>query len=86
MPVCCSGHKNVVSSCDFSENERHLCTSSWDKTLQIWDISTGMFRYAWHDWSSVFKSGTLAIEVFLSLVFVMSQEFPVTTRTLFFCS
>jgi len=38
------GHQNVVSSCCFSKNQHFLCTSSWDKTLQIWDISTGHFR------------------------------------------
>eukprot|EP00058_Branchiostoma_floridae_P026803 XP_002612294.1 hypothetical protein BRAFLDRAFT_122527 [Branchiostoma floridae] len=38
------GHINVISSCCMDRNERWLCTASWDKTLQVWDISTGMFR------------------------------------------
>ncbi|XP_039253122.1 small ribosomal subunit protein RACK1-like [Styela clava] len=37
-------HLNIVSSCCFSEKERYLCTGSWDKTLRLYDISTGMYR------------------------------------------
>uniref|UniRef100_W5LVV7 Uncharacterized protein n=1 Tax=Lepisosteus oculatus TaxID=7918 RepID=W5LVV7_LEPOC len=40
----CSGHSNVISSCCFTGNGRHLCTASWDKTLRLWDIPTGRFR------------------------------------------
>ncbi|XP_064640504.1 WD repeat-containing protein 88-like [Lineus longissimus] len=38
------GHINAISDASFSQDERWLATSSWDKTIQLWDISTGMYR------------------------------------------
>ncbi len=40
----CSDHKNTVSSCDFSYNNMYLATASWDKTVNIYDITCGSFR------------------------------------------
>ncbi|KAL0977978.1 hypothetical protein UPYG_G00164240 [Umbra pygmaea] len=37
-------HSNIISNCCFTANGRYLCTASWDKTLQLWDIQTGTFR------------------------------------------
>ena len=39
-----SGHRNMISSCDFSGDERRLCTGSWDKSVQIWDVHAGSYR------------------------------------------
>ncbi|XP_050396668.2 WD repeat-containing protein 88 [Patella vulgata] len=38
------GHINVVSDCSISGGERKFATTSWDKSIQIWDIATGMYR------------------------------------------
>ena len=40
-----SGHSNAVSSCVFSHNNHYLVTASWDKTLHIYDIATGIYRH-----------------------------------------
>ena len=40
----CSSHTNVISNCCFTKDGRYLCTASWDKTLQLWDVTTGTFR------------------------------------------
>ena len=37
-------HTNVVSDAAFSADERNLVTVSWDKSIALWDISTGMYR------------------------------------------
>lgn len=39
-----SAHTNVISSCCFTQNGRYMCTASWDRTLQLWDVQTGSFR------------------------------------------
>lgn len=39
-----SGHSGIVSNCAFTTDERIIATSSWDKTLLIWDIATGSYR------------------------------------------
>ncbi|XP_066928084.1 WD repeat-containing protein 88-like [Clytia hemisphaerica] len=38
------GHINMISSCDFSGDERRLCTGSWDKTIKVWDLNSGSYR------------------------------------------
>ncbi|ESO98357.1 hypothetical protein LOTGIDRAFT_203725 [Lottia gigantea] len=38
------GHINVVSDCSMSGGERKFATTSWDKSVHIWDIATGMYR------------------------------------------
>lgn len=35
-----SGHKWHISRLEFSPGGLHLASSSWDKTVQIWDLST----------------------------------------------
>ncbi|GJC77672.1 vegetative incompatibility protein HET-E-1 [Colletotrichum liriopes] len=35
------GHKRSVSSVAFSRNNAHLASTSWDKTVKIWDTATG---------------------------------------------
>lgn len=42
--VTLTGHSNVISHCRFSNNQLSLATTSWDKTVRIWDISAGGFR------------------------------------------
>ena len=39
-----SNHSNTVSSCCFTDSGRFLCTASWDRSLQLWDLETGAFR------------------------------------------
>jgi len=39
-----SGHINMISSCDFSPDERWVCTGSWDKSILIWDVNAGTYR------------------------------------------
>ena len=39
-----NAHKGVVSNCSITSDERRFATCSWDKTVQIWDIATGMYR------------------------------------------
>ncbi|CAG5116079.1 unnamed protein product [Candidula unifasciata] len=38
------GHSNVVSDCSITENGQKFATASWDKTVQLWDVATGMYR------------------------------------------
>ena len=38
-------HVNVVSACAFSHNNHRVVTASWDKTLRVYDIATGTYRY-----------------------------------------
>ncbi len=35
------GHNNIISSCCFSPDNKKLISSSWDKTIRMWDIKTG---------------------------------------------
>lgn len=42
--VCCRAHTNAISNCCFTFSGHFLCTSSWDKTLKIWNVHTGEFR------------------------------------------
>jgi WD40 repeat protein len=37
-----TGHANIVTSLAFSPNGRWLATGSWDKTIKIWDVQTGL--------------------------------------------
>ncbi|KAL2076806.1 hypothetical protein ACEWY4_027595 [Coilia grayii] len=39
-----SSHSSVVSSVCFTQDGRYVCTGSWDKSLQLWDVSSGTFR------------------------------------------
>ena len=41
----CRGHSNVISDSCFSNDERILATASWDKNIQLWDVSSGTYRY-----------------------------------------
>ncbi|XP_046842114.1 WD repeat-containing protein 88-like [Xenia sp. Carnegie-2017] len=38
------GHSNVISDASFSNDERILATASWDKNIQLWDVSSGSYR------------------------------------------
>ena len=41
-----SGHENIISCAGFSGDDRRLCTGSWDKTLKMWDVNAGSYRFA----------------------------------------
>ena len=41
---CHRGHINIISDASLSLDERKLATVSWDKSIHIWDVSTGMYR------------------------------------------
>ena len=41
---CYRGHINIVSCCCFSHDAHYVATASWDKTLQLYDIATGVYR------------------------------------------
>jgi WD40 repeat protein len=38
------GHTNVVSDSSCSADEHKLVTVSWDKSIKVWDVSTGEYR------------------------------------------
>ncbi|RUS84992.1 hypothetical protein EGW08_007237 [Elysia chlorotica] len=38
------GHTNVISSCAITGDERKFATASWDKSIRLWDVATGMYR------------------------------------------
>ncbi|KAB0401677.1 hypothetical protein E2I00_018018, partial [Balaenoptera physalus] len=42
--ICFRAHTNAISNCCFTFSGHFLCTSSWDKTLKIWNVHTGEFR------------------------------------------
>ncbi|KAK0051368.1 WD repeat-containing protein 88 [Biomphalaria pfeifferi] len=42
--ISLEGHINVVADCDITNDERNCATASWDKTIGVWDVSTGMYR------------------------------------------
>ncbi|KAK7475528.1 hypothetical protein BaRGS_00033217 [Batillaria attramentaria] len=42
--ITLDGHANVVTCGSITKDERKFATSSWDKSVCIWDISTGMYR------------------------------------------
>lgn len=35
---------NAVTSCAFSQNDMYLATTSWDKTVNLYNLSSGSFR------------------------------------------
>lgn len=43
-PIVLEGHENVVSALAFSGNGEHLYSTSWDKTVCIWDAKTGQSK------------------------------------------
>ena len=42
-----TGHANIVTSLAFSPDGRWLATGSWDKTIKIWDVQTGLGCKLW---------------------------------------
>ncbi|MBN2546968.1 MAG: PD40 domain-containing protein [Spirochaetes bacterium] len=36
-----SGHSDIVKSIAFSPDGKYIISASWDKTLKLWDVSTG---------------------------------------------
>ncbi|EJW02239.1 hypothetical protein EDEG_03323 [Edhazardia aedis USNM 41457] len=48
-------HKNVVSSIDISENGLFIASCSFDKTVRIWDISSGNSLATYFHVDSVYK-------------------------------
>lgn len=42
--ITLEGHTNIVSSCAITYDERKFATASWDKTILLWDVATGMYR------------------------------------------
>lgn len=44
--ITCRGHSNVISDASFSNDERILATASWDKSIQLWDVSSGSYRFS----------------------------------------
>ncbi len=37
-------HQSIVNNCTFNKYERLYATCSWDKTILLYDITTGCFR------------------------------------------
>ncbi|RNA35068.1 WD repeat-containing 88 [Brachionus plicatilis] len=44
ITISLGSHTGVISNFAFTQDERKFVTCSWDRTLQVWDISTGMYR------------------------------------------
>lgn len=42
--ITLSSHESAISNCAFSPDERNFATCSWDKSVLVWDIATGMYR------------------------------------------
>ena len=40
-PIVLEGHENVVSALSFSDDGKQLCSASWDRTVRVWDTSSG---------------------------------------------
>ena len=40
-PLTLNGHTSIVSEVQFSPDGRQLVSSSWDKTVKVWDAATG---------------------------------------------
>lgn len=38
---CLTGHNHFVSDLALSNDNSYLISSSWDKTLRLWDLKTG---------------------------------------------
>ena len=38
------GHSNAISSAAISVNEHWLATASWDKSIGLWSLSSGIYR------------------------------------------
>lgn len=39
--ICLKGHNHFVSDLTLTKDNFHLFSSSWDKTIRIWDVKTG---------------------------------------------
>ena len=44
------GHKDWVASVAFSPDGETLATSSYDKTVKVWDLNRNVARTIWQDW------------------------------------
>jgi WD40 repeat protein len=66
------GHEGAVTRCTFNKFERLYATCSWDKTVLLYDATTGSFR--WATW-------TLALAIQWNSVGVQINE-----MSLFRCS
>jgi len=40
-PIVLEGHENVVSALSFSDDGKQLVSASWDRTVRVWDTSSG---------------------------------------------
>lgn len=40
-PIVLEGHENVVSALAFSEDGKQLFSASWDRTVRVWETSSG---------------------------------------------
>lgn len=38
----CEGHINAITSIDFSADSKYMITGSWDSTIKVWDVNTGV--------------------------------------------
>jgi len=42
--ISLAGHESIVSNCATTINGQLLATCGWDKIINLWDITTGMYR------------------------------------------
>jgi len=55
-----SGHQSMISDCAFSFDGRQLVSAAWDKTLRIWDVSTGECLSVLKGHEDVVRSGVFS--------------------------